>query len=122
MADHADFTGLEKHGAVLQLLANLEQRLGCGAFQVADHWESDLDAVGIADPRNRERLAYIAVYGPDDFYVELELPPPPDSEFPYSLAGEFRCTTFDEVAQIVAKHLALDPHRYPTGGLGKTES
>ena len=31
-----------------------------GAFQVVDHWQGDLDAIGVAHPRNRELLAYVA--------------------------------------------------------------
>ncbi len=105
MAEHLDFSNLQKNHAVLDLLSRLAQRLGLGSFQVVDHWESDLNAVGIAHPNNRERLAYIAVYGPDDLYVELELPPTAGSELPYAVAGEFRSLTFDQAAQIVGKHL-----------------
>jgi hypothetical protein len=114
MAGHPDFTKLQKHDTVLQLLANLEYRLGTGTFQIVDHWEGDLGAIGIAHPCNRELLAYVAVYGPDDCYVELEVPPQAGSELPYSVAGEFRSATFDDVAHIVAKHFAAtDPQEHP---------
>jgi hypothetical protein len=106
MAEDTDFQRLVKNDAVLKLLSRLQYRLGGGRFQIVDHWESDLDAIGVAHPRNRELLAYIAAYGPEDFYVELELPPEHGSELPYSVAGQFRSLTFDEVAQIVAKHLS----------------
>jgi hypothetical protein len=52
MTEHADFTKLEKRDAVLGMLARLEKRLGRGTFLVVDHWEGDLDAIGVADPRN----------------------------------------------------------------------
>lgn len=103
MAEDAKF---QKHDAVLKMLSRLEHRLGSGTFQIVDHWESDLDAIGVAHPSNGELLAYIAAYGPEDFYVELELPPEQGSELPYSVAGQFRSLTFDEVARIVAKHLS----------------
>jgi hypothetical protein len=106
VAEHADSNKLEKHEAVLGLLARLEKRLGRGSFQIVDHWDSDLDAIGVAHPRNLELLAYIAAYGPEDFYVELELPPKPGSELPYSVAEQFRSLGFDEVAHLVANHLA----------------
>jgi hypothetical protein len=106
MAEYRDFTKLEKHGGLLQLLTALEHRLGPGSFQIVDHWESDLAAIGVAHPHNREVLAYIAVYGPEDFYVELENPPRPGSELPYSAVGEFRKVNFDRLAQIVAGHLS----------------
>lgn len=106
MADHADFTSFVKQDALRGMLARLDQRLGRGTFQIVDHWESDLDAIGVAHPRNRELLAYIAACGCDEFYVELELPHA-RSELPYSVAGTFRSLTFDDLADIVAKHLAL---------------
>ena len=51
---------MQKHDAVLEMLTKLERRLGRGSFQIVDHRESLLDAVGIAHPRNRELLVYIA--------------------------------------------------------------
>lgn len=106
MADHNDFTKLEKHPALLDLLKNLERSLGPGAFQVVDHWQGDSDAIGVAHPLNRKLLAYIAAHGSDDFYIELELPPQPGSELPYSVAGEFQSLSFDQAAVIVAEHFA----------------
>jgi hypothetical protein len=106
MAEYGEFSKLQKHDGVLEMLAKLERRLGRGSFQIVDHWEGLLDAVGIAHPFNREVLAYIAAYGPEDFHVELELPPLAGSELPYSVAGEFRSVTFDELVQIVAKHFS----------------
>lgn len=99
---------MEKHNAIFEMLASLEHRLGRGTFQIVDHWEGDLNAVGVAHPRNRELLAYIAANGPEDFYVELEVPPPPGSELPYSVAGRFRSLTFNKLAEVVAKHLASE--------------
>ena len=106
MAEDAKFQKVVKHDAVLRMLSRLEHRLGSDAFQIVDHWVSDLDAIGVAHPSNRELLVYIAAYGPEDFYVELELPPQQGNELPYSVAGQFRSLTFDEVARIVAKHLS----------------
>jgi hypothetical protein len=106
MAEYAGYSKLQKDGTVLEMLAKLEQRLGRGSFQIVDHWDSLLDAVGIAHPRNREVLVYIAAHGPEDFHVELELPPLAGSELPYSVAGEFRSVTFDDLVQIVAKHFS----------------
>jgi len=106
MAEFAGHPRLQKHDAVFEMLTKLERRLGRGKFQIVDHWESDLDAVGVAHPSNRALLAYIAVYGPEEFYIELEVAPPAGSELPYSVAGDFRSLTFDELAQIVAQHFS----------------
>jgi hypothetical protein len=67
MTEFAGLPKLQKHDAVLEMLIKLERRLGRGAFQIVDHWESDLDAVGVAHPRNRALLAYISAYDPDEF-------------------------------------------------------
>jgi hypothetical protein len=105
MAEHAGFVNLQKHERVIAMLRQLDQQLGREAFQVVDHWESDRDAVGVSHPSNRELLAYIAVNGPEDFYVQLEVPPPLGSELPYAVAGEFRSLSLADVVQIVRQHL-----------------
>jgi hypothetical protein len=98
MAEYAEFSNLPKSHTVIEMLVRLEQRFGRGGFQIVDHWDADLDAVGIAHPSNQELLAYIAVHGSEDYYVELELPCSAGSALPYSVAGEYRSVTFDRVA------------------------
>jgi hypothetical protein len=46
---------------------------GCD-WEIQDHWEGDLAAVGICCPGDPGRLAYVSVFGqePGNFYVELE--------------------------------------------------
>jgi len=72
MAEESDTKKLVKRAAVLRLLSRLEERLGSDTFQIVDHWEGDLIAIGVAHPHNRELLVYIAANGPEDYYVELE--------------------------------------------------
>jgi hypothetical protein len=97
---------LEKDDDIMRMLAKLQQRLGVGAFQVVDHWEADLRAIGIADPLDEHRLAYIAAVDPaGNFYVELEDAPPVGSELPYSISGRYRDVNFDRLAELVAGHL-----------------
>lgn len=96
---------LEKAPIVLRTLDRLWTRLGPDAFDIVDHWECDLTAVGVASPRDHGVLAYIASYD-NGFYVELELPPRTGDDFPYQVAGTYSGLDFEQVAVIVGEHLA----------------
>ncbi len=98
---------LDKDPAILAALDRLWSWLGPEAFVLADHWESDPCAVGIASPRDAGVLVYISCHGepPDRFGYELELPPPPGDDFPYQVAGTGSGLSFEELAVVVAEHL-----------------
>jgi hypothetical protein len=98
---------LDKDPAILAVLDLLWSRLGPGAFILADHWESDLCAVGIASPGDPGVLVYISCVGepPGCFGYELELPPAPGVDFPYQVAGTGSGLSFEELAGVVAGHL-----------------
>lgn len=98
---------LHKNPAILAALDRLWSRLGSDTFVLADHWEADLCAVGIATPRSPGVLVYISCYGepPGCFAYELELPPPPGDDFPYKVAGTGAGLSFEELAVVVAEHL-----------------
>jgi hypothetical protein len=98
---------IDKDPAILVVLDRLRSRLGPSAFVLADHWESDLCAVGIASPRNPGVLVYISCHReqPERFGYELELPPPPGDDFPYQVAGTGSGVSFEELAAVVADHL-----------------
>jgi hypothetical protein len=108
---------LDKDAAILRVLDLLWSRLGPGAFVLADLWQSDLCAVGIASRHNPGVLVYISCYGEsrDRFYYELELPPPQGDDFPYLVAGSGSDVSFEELARVVADHLKhADPGAAPT--------
>jgi hypothetical protein len=106
---------IDKDPAILSVLDRLWSRLGPDAFVLADHWESDLCAVGIASPRDPGVLVYISCYGelPGCFGYELELPPPPGDDFPYQVAGTGSGLSFEELAGVVAEHLKRAEHSAP---------
>ena len=52
-------------------------------------------------------IAPTGVLDEDGFRAD-EGPPPAGSELPYSVAGDFRSLTFDEVALIVASHFSSE--------------
>ena len=96
-----------KHETIVQVLARLESDLGPGTFVLADHWDNDSMAVGIARPSDQQFLVYISTLGcaTDDYYVELELPPKPNADFPYTPAGSFDAVDYATLLGIVERHL-----------------
>jgi hypothetical protein len=80
--------------------------LGQHAFDIVDHWEGDLFAVGIARPDNHAVLVYISTYNKvgEGCSVSLELPPTSGIDFPYTKASDHNVTSFDQLVQIVQHH------------------
>jgi hypothetical protein len=80
---------LNKDQTIHDLLAKLRERFGKDAFDVVDHWETDLFAVGIARRDNNGVLAYVSTCGIQNggYYLELELPPGTADDMPYQFAG-----------------------------------
>ncbi len=96
----------EKDPRILEMLTRLQASLETGAFDIVDHWKSEPTAVGIASPQNNQVLVYIA-FSEDAFDVELELPPSPNNDFPYEVAGSHRGLSFDQLAEIVVRHFSI---------------
>lgn len=106
---HSGDGGLKKHPTILSLLDRLRSRLGPNSFLIQDHWEADLQAIGIANPRDHRVLVYISTYGQplDHYSYELELPPPPGAEVPYAVAGSGWEVSFEELWVVVSEHLKV---------------
>ena len=64
-------------------------------------------AVGIARPSDPRYLVYITTLGcaTDHYHVELELPPSPNDDFPYTPAGSFDSVDYAALLKIVTEHL-----------------
>ena len=54
---------LDKDPVIVAALARLSSCLGPDAFVLADHWDSDPCAVGVASPRDGGVLVYITCHG-----------------------------------------------------------
>jgi hypothetical protein len=100
---------LQKDDTIIRLLTRLRERLGAGAFDVVDRWESDLCAIGFARPDDHRVLVYVCTYERQDgaYFVSLELPPAADSDMAYSSAGERDVASFEELVEIIQRHLFL---------------
>jgi len=98
----------QKHESIVATISALTTRLGRDAFDIVDHWDGDLCAIGIASPDNHGVLAYISTYERQDrFFVSLELPPDPDEDYPYKNAGSTEAASIDELVEIVHNHLTI---------------
>ncbi len=96
-----------KDETISQVLARLESDLGPAAFVLADHWPDDLVAVGIACPSDPRCLIHIGTIrcASGRYHVELELPPQPNEDFPYTPAGSFDSVDYATLLKIVTEHL-----------------
>ena len=98
---------LDKDPAILAAIDGLLSQLGLDEFVLADHWEQDLCAVGVASPRDPSVLAYISCYGepPGRFSDELEMSVPPGDGIPYRVVATGSDITLKESAVVGAGHL-----------------
>jgi hypothetical protein len=95
-----------KHHSIIDVVQRLRDRLGEDTFAIADHWEADQCAIGIASSREPGRLAYICTFGkPSGCYdLSLELPPLDPAAYPYTPAGNAIDIDFDTLATSIARH------------------
>ncbi len=96
-----------KDQSIKKTIIRLYKRLGKGFFILYDHWGDDKTAIGICSPQNYKRLVYISTYDTpiNHFNVRLELPPVENSNLPYTDAGKFYAISFEELVEIIKKHL-----------------
>ncbi|MCB9601487.1 MAG: hypothetical protein H6721_13535 [Sandaracinus sp.] len=68
----------QKDETIRALLARLE--LGRRGWHVVDHWDADLQAIGIATERDRRHLVYVSTFSraPGRFDYECKTPSGPD--------------------------------------------
>jgi hypothetical protein len=106
---------LVKDESIHDLLARLKRALRGREFQVVDHWEASLCAIGVASPQEKRALAYISTFDkpPGYYFLSLELPPPPGSGRSYVPAGEYEHVDFKGLARLIKRH--LDPKRWKSG-------
>lgn len=102
---------MDKHKSIIQLIGRLKMRMGEEAFDVVDHWDGDLMAIGIARPDNHDVLVYVCTFRkpPDEYFVSLELPPDPNDDYPYTPAGDYEVKSFDELVELIRRHFSSYP-------------
>ncbi len=96
-----------KSAQIEQLVADLREELGSASFDVVDHWEADLTAIGLACPSDHSRLVYVDAATPPLFTAILEVAPEAGSDLPYADVGTHDELTLAELAQVVRSHLGI---------------
>jgi hypothetical protein len=96
---------ITKDRSIWRLVAELAKRFDAHRFQIIDHWDADLFAIGIARTTEPRRLVYVSTYrqpaGSYSFQCE-------------GAAGTLQenaqadVATFDELVDCLRKHLAID--------------
>jgi hypothetical protein len=99
---------LNKHESILGFLARLSGELDPSSWEVVDHWDSDLHAIGIARRGEPGVLVFVSTRRqlPGRFFCSLELPPPPGDDAPYRPAGDRDGVEFPDVLRLVREHLS----------------
>jgi hypothetical protein len=102
----ADDESMNKAKEIQAVLAWLREQLG-DRFVVIDHWDADLNAIGVASPEDPHRLVYICAGSeePERYFVELETAPSEGSDLPYESVGKFTSVDREQLARIVKDHL-----------------
>ena len=110
------FTSAPKEDSINQLLAQLYARLGSDSFEVVDHWDADLCAVGITKPGVPLPLVYMSTYNmaPGRYFVTLDVSPAPGTDLPYQTTLELRDVSFEELVSTAAHHLHIPLPDEPT--------
>lgn len=98
---------INKNPRIIDVITLLQNKYGEANIIINDHWEADLEAIGLAD-KTKQYSAYISTANKQNgnYYLFLENPPINDT-LPYSPAGEFANLTFDELEKKLTIHLRL---------------
>lgn len=96
-----------KSPAIKDVVDQLEIQLGCDAFVLADHWENDPFAVGIASTYDLRVLMYISIYGEAGgrYGYEMESPSTEVNTSEYFVTGRGSGLTLDELVVVVNDHI-----------------
>jgi hypothetical protein len=102
-------SGLVKDQGLLGAVAKLGDRWGGAAFDIVDHWEANLNGIGLARRDDHSVLVYVDNFGSvgDTYCVELEGPPDPSGDLPYSSIAKYDSVSFEELSHLVGQHLGL---------------
>lgn len=100
-------SGLTKDASIWRLLSELVDQLDAHEFQVIDHWDADLYAIGLSRADQPERLVYISTYrkSPGHYSYECETPHP-DEE--YKVTERADDVNLEQLVKVIRQHLSLN--------------
>lgn len=98
----------DKDATIVELAARLLADLGEIPVELADHWEADRFAFGVARVGQPDQLAYISTWEQPagTCFLELESSAAPDDPAVYRVVGKAETVSYDELVDRVKRHLA----------------
>jgi len=96
---------LNKYDKIKSVVRHLADKFGENKFKIMDHWDGDLNAIGLVD-NEEKHLVYISTYGDNEYFVSLENSKTSD-DFPYEPSGDFNNVNIEELEKVFARHLGL---------------
>ena len=104
-SDKVNYEQLNKDKRIKSTVKHLVDKFGEGNFKIKDHWDGDLNAIGLTD--NEEKfLIYFSTYGDNDFFVSLENSKTLNDQ-PYEPTEDFDHVDINRLEKIFAQHLRL---------------
>ena len=100
------YEDLNKNKRIKSTIKHLADRFGERSFKIKDHWDEDLNAIGLMD-NEEKHLVYISTYGDKDFFVSLENLET-GGDHPYEPVGDFDNVNLEGLEKIFAQHLRLE--------------
>jgi hypothetical protein len=100
------YEDLNKDKRIKSTIRHLADRFGERNFKIKDHWDGDINAIGLVD-NEEKHLVYISTYGDQNFFVSLENLETVD-DHPYEPVGDFDNVDLERLEKIFAQHLRLE--------------
>ena len=93
-----------KDRTIRELITRLE--LAARGWQVVDHWEADLQAIGVATKQDPRRLVYVSTFSraPGHFDYQCEAPAGPDDE-DYTTTTSGDDVDYETLLKVLEAHL-----------------
>jgi hypothetical protein len=99
---------MRKDTSIWTLVAKLAATVGGDSFQLVDHWDADLFAVGIADVSDDRRLVYVSTFGKPSGFLAYDCEEPSADLVGRSVAKS-EMADFFEFLRVVEWHIGLAP-------------
>ena len=100
-----------KNKVIIDLISRIDAAIGKDNYQLVDNWDDEIDAVGIAHPKDRKLIVYICAYD-TGYFVSTEFPRENQNKkkdaLPYNPGKNYNDLKFDELIEIILKHFGLN--------------
>lgn len=104
--------GLTKDRSIWQFLADLSAKIESSRYQVVDHWDADLFAIGLASLADAHRLVYVSTHErrTGQFFAECEqagVGSVDGAASAYESVSVFESISLEDLIATIERHLLL---------------